>query len=143
MGRRILKYESSKYILTPYKFFILGSPELVNGTSTTTKELKVTEGSQGQLTFEVMGYPAPTIDGVSYHQGESMSKDEPVRADLFTWKCEQNTPDLHLATCTLSTTDAMYKDNGMYNVKVRNRGGSINVPFTLIVDGRYSCLIIS
>lgn len=122
---------------------MLGSPKLLNATSTKPKELKVTEGSQGQLTFEVMGNPAPTIDVFSYHQGESMSKDEPVRADLFTGKCEQNTPDLHLATCTLSTADAMYKDNGMYNVKVRNSGGSINVPFTLIVDGMYSGLIIS
>ncbi|PVD27765.1 hypothetical protein C0Q70_12937 [Pomacea canaliculata] len=115
-----------------------GSPKLVNGTSTKPKELKVTEGSQGQLTFEVMSNPAPTIDVFSYHQGESVSKEEPVRADLFTGKCEQNTPDLHLATCTLSTVDAMNKDNGMYNVKVRNSGGSINVPFTLIVDAQES-----
>ncbi|XP_025102132.1 uncharacterized protein LOC112568838 isoform X2 [Pomacea canaliculata] len=117
---------------------VLCSPKLVNGTSTKPKELKVTEGSQGQLTFEVMSNPAPTIDVFSYHQGESVSKEEPVRADLFTGKCEQNTPDLHLATCTLSTVDAMNKDNGMYNVKVRNSGGSINVPFTLIVDAQES-----
>ncbi|XP_025102149.1 hemicentin-2-like isoform X1 [Pomacea canaliculata] len=119
---------------TSVQLSVLCSPKLVNGTLARIKQLKVTEGSQGQLTFEVMGYPTPTIEGVSYHQGDSMSKEEPVRADLFTWKCEQNAPDLHLVTCTLSTADAMNKDNGMYNVKVRNSGGSINVPFTLIVD---------
>ncbi|XP_025103073.1 uncharacterized protein LOC112569483 [Pomacea canaliculata] len=114
---------------------LLCSPEWASDTLATTTELKVTEGLEGQTTFEVMASPVPTIDGFISHQEDSNSsaQEKPVRSDLFTGKCEQKTPDLHLATCTVYVTQATPTDTGLYSVHVSNSMGAMNVTFELRV----------
>ncbi|PVD26820.1 hypothetical protein C0Q70_11967 [Pomacea canaliculata] len=118
---------------------LLCSPEWASDTLATTTELKVTEGLEGQTTFEVMASPVPTIDGFISHQEDSNSsaQEKPVRSDLFTGKCEQKTPDLHLATCTVYVTQATPTDTGLYSVHVSNSMGAMNVTFELRVIGMH------
>ncbi|XP_025103066.1 deleted in malignant brain tumors 1 protein-like isoform X2 [Pomacea canaliculata] len=118
---------------------VLCSPQWASDTLATTTELKVTEGLEGQTTFEVMASPAPTVDGFIYHQEDSNSsaQEKPVRSDLFTGKCEQKTPDLHLATCTVYVTQATPTDTGLYSVHVSNSMGAMNVTFELSVTSMH------
>ncbi|PVD26821.1 hypothetical protein C0Q70_11968 [Pomacea canaliculata] len=118
---------------------VLCSPVWDSDTLATTTELKVTEGLEGQTTFEVMASPVPTIDGFIFHQGEnnSSAQSKPVRSDLFVGKCEQKTPDLHLATCTVYVTQATPTDTGLYSVHVSNSMGAMTVTFELLVTGMH------
>ncbi|XP_025102135.1 deleted in malignant brain tumors 1 protein-like isoform X2 [Pomacea canaliculata] len=120
---------------TSVQLSVLCSPEWASDTLATTTELKVTEGLEGQTTFEVMASPVPTIDGyISHHEKmNSSSQEKPVRSDLFTGKCEQKTPDLHLATCTVYVTQATPTDTGLYSVHVSNSKGAMTVTFQLRV----------
>ncbi|PVD26837.1 hypothetical protein C0Q70_11984 [Pomacea canaliculata] len=124
---------------TSVKLSVLCSPGWASDTLATTRELKVTEGLEGQTTFELIASPVPTIDGFIYHQEEmnSSAQEKPVRSDLFTGKCEQKTPDLHLASCTVYVTQATPTDTGLYSVHVSNSMGAMTVTFELRVIGMH------
>lgn len=103
------------------------------------------EGSRGQYTFAVIAHPVPTIEDINYYRDDTVSSldEEPVRSDFITGNCQQNTPDLHLVTCSLSITDALLTDTGLYNLRMRNSKGIMNVTLELIVIGTlvYFCII--
>ncbi|XP_025102147.1 uncharacterized protein LOC112568849 [Pomacea canaliculata] len=114
-------------------------PRRPPGTPTTPDRIEVMEGSGAQYTFTVIAHPVPTIEDISYHTEDTVSslQKEPVRSDFISGNCQQNTPDLHLVTCSLSITDALRTDDGLYSLKVRNSKGHVNLTFELSVIGTF------
>ncbi|XP_025102150.1 uncharacterized protein LOC112568851 isoform X2 [Pomacea canaliculata] len=96
---------------TSVQLSVLCSPEWASDTLATTTELKVTEGLEGQTTFEVMASPVPTIDGFISHQEDSNSSSQEKLVDQirsFYWemRAEDTGPSPGYLHCVCYTSHA-------------------------------------